>query len=71
MCFLLRQSEMSKSNGNSALSPELKSWIDGVIVPALVREYLAGREREKSACSEGEPVTQCAPTRTAIAEEGK
>ena len=61
---------MSK-NGNSALLPELKSWIDGVIVPALVREYLAGQEHEKSACSEGEPVAQFATTRTATVEEGK
>ncbi len=59
---------MSKTNGNSVLLPELKSWIDGVIVPALVREYLAGQEREKSACSEGEPVTESAATRTATAK---
>ena len=57
-------------SGNG-LSPELKSWIDNCLVPALVREYVAELERKKFACSEGEPVTQCAPTRTAIAEEGK
>ncbi len=55
----------------SALSPDLKSWIDGVIVPALVREYLAGRERDESACPEGKPVAEFAATRTAIAEEGR
>ena len=59
------------TRSGNGLSPELKSWIDSVIVPALVREYLAGREHGESACSEGEPVTQCAPTRTAIAEEGR
>ncbi len=53
------------------LSPELKSWIDSVIVPALVREYLVGREHEKSACSKVEPVAEFAATRTAIAEEGR
>ena len=52
------------------LSPELKSWIDRVVVPALVHEYLAVREREKSACSDGEPVAEFATTRTATVEEG-
>ncbi len=55
----------------SALSPELKAWLDNVVVPALLREYVAELERKKFACSEGEPVAECAPTRTAIAEEGK
>ncbi len=55
----------------SALSPEVKAWLDNVVVPALVREYVVELERKKFACSEGEPVTQCAPTRTAIAEEGR
>ena len=45
----------------SSLSPELKGWLDNVVVPALVREYLAGREREKSACSKPEPVKDSAP----------
>ena len=31
---------MSKGNGNSELSRELKDLIDRVVVPALVREYL-------------------------------
>ncbi len=61
---------MSKSNGNSVMSPELKNWIDCVIVPALVREYLAEVEPEKSACSEGDPVTECATSRTVPSEEG-
>ncbi len=50
----------------SALSPELKAWLDNVVVPALLKEYLA-----ESACSEGEPVAEFAATRTAIAEEGR
>ncbi len=58
------------TRSGNGLSPELKSWIDSVIVPALVRDYLAGREREKSACSEGEPVTECTPAHAAI-EEGR
>ncbi len=59
------------TRSGNGLSPELKNWIDTVIVPALVGEYLAGWEHDESACPEGEPVTQCAPTRTAIAEEGR
>ncbi len=55
----------------SALSPQMRSWVDNCLVPILVEEYLAELEREESACAEGEPVTKCAPTRTAIAEEGK
>ena len=58
------------TRSGNGLSPELKSWIDSVIVPALVRDYLAGREREKSACSKVEPVAECAPAHAAI-EEGR
>ncbi len=54
----------------NGLSPELKSWIDGVIVPALIREYLAVREHEESACSEGEPVAEFATSRTVPSREG-
>ena len=55
-------------NGNG-LSPELKSWIDDVIVPALVREYLT--EREKTACSEAECAAECVADSTATAEEDR
>ncbi len=61
---------MSKPNGNSALSPELKSWVDNCLVPILVREYVGELDREKSACSEGEPVTEFATSRTVPSEEG-
>ena len=54
----------------SALSPELKSWIDGVIVPALVREYLAEQRPENGACSQSDPVAQFATSRTVPSEEG-
>ena len=62
---------MSKPNVNSILSPELKGWLDNVVVTALLREYIAELERENSACSVGELVPQSAPTRTAIADEGR
>jgi hypothetical protein len=42
----------------AAINPEVKSWIDNVIVPTLVREYLAS-ERERSEASNCErPVVQ-------------
>ncbi len=62
---------MSKRNGNSILSAELKDWIDSVIVPALVREYLNELESNKLACSKEEVVTECFTTRTATVEEGE
>jgi len=30
------------------IDPELKSWIDNVIVPSLVREFLAGQAKEEA-----------------------
>ena len=54
----------------SALSPELKGWLDRVVVPALVREYVAEMQREKT-CAQAGLVTEFAATRTAIAEEGE
>ena len=62
-------------NGNGQdrrLSPRLKSWIDNCLVPSLVREFIAEKEREKSACAEGEPVAEFAATNatTADLEEG-
>jgi hypothetical protein len=48
----------------------MRSWVDNCLVPILVREYLAEIEREKSACSEGEPVAEFAASRTVPSEEG-
>jgi hypothetical protein len=53
----------------NGLSPELKSWIDSVIVPALVREYLARLECEKSLAPSAEPAVDSPPAHTAIVEE--
>ena len=61
---------MTMTRTGNGLSPELKVWIDGVIVPALVREYLSSIESKKLACSEGEPMAECEATRTATVEEG-
>ena len=60
---------MSSNGDNSTLPPELRSWLDSVIVPGLVGEYLAQLECEKSLASEGEPLVESALTRTAIAKE--
>ena len=62
---------MSMTRTGNGLSPELKGWLDNVVVPALVRAYLAEMEREKSACSDGEVVAEFATTRTATVEEGE
>jgi hypothetical protein len=58
-----------RSNGhNSALSPQLKSWIDRVIVPALVREYVARLEPENSLATSAEPTVDSVAAHAAIAE---
>lgn len=49
----------------SALTPELKAWIDRVIVPALVREWLA---ENNPLAPEPEPVAECAATEEATPE---
>ncbi len=57
------------SNAEHRLPPALKEWLDRVIVPALLRAYLA--EREKTACSEAECAAECVEDSTATAEEGR
>ena len=54
-------------NGNG-LSPELKGWLDNVVVPALVREYLNELESKKLACSKEEVVAECLPESTVSSE---
>ena len=49
-----------------ALPTELRDWLDRVIVPALVREYLA----ENPVASEAAPVAKCAAKSTASASVG-
>ena len=53
---------VSNNRHNSMLTPELKGWLDNVVVPALVREYLAEQRPENGACSQGEPLAECAAT---------
>jgi hypothetical protein len=35
------------------LDPDLKSWLDNVVIPALVREYLAETEKQNRLASTG------------------
>ena len=56
---LERQSSSARSPGpGKRLDPALKSWMDNVIIPALVREYLAEMEkRNRLATTGGSEVT--------------
>ena len=56
---LERQSGSARSSGlGKRLDPALKSWMDNVIIPALVREYLAEIEkRNRLATTGGSEVT--------------
>jgi hypothetical protein len=50
------------------LAPALKEFIDAVLVPALVKEYLADHARENRLALIPEGVTQSLPTHSASAE---
>lgn len=51
---LERQSGSARSPGlGKRLDPALKSWMDNVIIPALVREYLAEIEGRNRLASTG------------------
>lgn len=56
---LERQPGSARSSGlGKRLNPALKSWMDNVIIPALVREYLAEIEkRNRLATTCGSEVT--------------
>jgi hypothetical protein len=43
----------------SRLTPELKGFIDRVLVPILVRGYIEKRREEKSVAEEGENAASC------------
>ncbi len=51
-----------KPNPALTLTPELKAWIDRVIVPALVDQYLAERASGKELEPELAGVAECAAT---------
>ncbi len=60
---------MSNNGHNSTLTPELRSWIDNVVAPALVREYLAQLECEKSLATSAAPAVDSVPAHAALIEE--
>ncbi len=60
---------MSSNDHNSTLTPELRSWIDNVVAPALVRQYLDEQQPEKGLATEAEPTVESAPAHAAIVEE--
>lgn len=45
--------------GPAAISPEVKSWINNVIVPTLVREYLAAERKRSESPNFDAPVVEC------------
>ena len=53
---------------HNSLTPELRSWLDNVIVPALVRQYLTEQQPEKSLAISAGPTVQSALAHTAVAE---
>jgi hypothetical protein len=44
---------------NAPLNPQAKSWVDNVIVPTLVREYLASEKKFGESLNCDTPMVQC------------
>jgi hypothetical protein len=53
----------------SIMSPEVRSWIDNVLVPAMVREYVAEHRRLNSLASPSVAVPEC-ETNSRFSAEG-
>lgn len=56
--------EQQRSSARSArlgkrLDPDLKSWLDNVIIPALVREYLAEIKQQNRLATTGPSEVTC------------
>jgi hypothetical protein len=45
--------------GTGPLDPQVKSWIDNVIVPTLVREFLSSQKARAESLTCAVPVVQC------------
>jgi hypothetical protein len=54
---------------NKPLDPRVKSWIDNVIVPTLVREYLASQKKSVEPRDCDAPVIECADIEASPEEE--
>jgi hypothetical protein len=49
---------------NTSLNPQVKSWIDNVIVPILVRKYLASEKQHDEPLNGGTPMVQSSDSKT-------
>ena len=57
-CTRLQLRRASARKG-SPLTPELKGFIDRVVVPILVRDYLSGMDQKKQIADRREDVASC------------
>lgn len=58
---------MNKRKLQVELSPDIRGWIDSVIVPALVKQYLAGIQKdEKLLGNSSGDMTQSGATPTKV-----
>ncbi len=48
---------------HESLSPELREFLDAVVVPALIRKYLPELEEEKALASANHPAAYSLPSR--------
>jgi hypothetical protein len=58
------------SSRSRPLDPQVKGWIDNVIVPTLVSEYLASENKYRNSILPDEPMVQC-PDRKVSPKGGK
>jgi hypothetical protein len=49
---------------NTPLDPQVKSWIDNVIVPTLVKEYLASEKQRGESLNGGTTMVQYSDSKT-------
>ena len=56
------------TNAQHGLPPAVKDWLDNVVVPALVRQYLLQLEPEKSLATSAGATVQSALAHAAVAE---
>jgi hypothetical protein len=61
-----RQKEIEKLSAR--LSPSIRSWVDNVIVPALLKDWLAREERANPVAGSSTGVTQFQPHKKPSAE---
>jgi hypothetical protein len=52
----------------AGINPAVKGWIDNVIVPTLVREYLASEPERSESASLDAPMVECTDTKASPEE---